>query len=70
MGLSQSANTMSTSAMFQTCSAMNAPSVERPAGNTVPIPVVSAPTVNNAADEDECAIVSDNDGAQCHDQLA
>jgi len=27
--------------------------------------------VNNVADEDECAIVSDiNDRVQCHDQLA
>lgn len=51
---------------------MDALSEERPAGNTVPIPIVSAPTVNNVADEDEeCAIVSDiNDRVQCHDQLA
>ena len=56
-------------------------SEERPAGNTVPILIVSAPTVNNVtdaivcaptdvnnvADENECVTVSEiNDGAQCH----
>jgi len=40
---------------------MDAPSDERPTGNTVtvPIPIVSAPIVNNIADEAECTIVLD-----------
>ena len=40
---------------------MDAPSDEKPIGNTVtvPIPIVSAPTVNNVADEAECTIVLD-----------